>query len=169
MAAESSSTAAVLSDMESYLETMKSSKELAAAINSPIIDSAKKLAILKAVFEGGFQNITNLFINLVVSKGREVELSLIAEAYIHEYKRQLGIKEGLLVSATALSEENRTSLYLQAEQIAGGKVSMVEKIDPTLIGGYILRINDLQLDQSVRTRLGKLKESLLDHSYISKI
>lgn len=169
MAAETNTTEQVLADMESYLKTVKSSRELAAAINSPIIDSGKKLEILKAVFESGFQKITNLFVNLIVAKGREKELTQIAEAYIHEYKRQLGIKEGTLISATALSDDNKAALYQQAEKIAGGKVAITEKIDPSLIGGYILRINDVQLDQSVKTRLGKLKETLLDDSYISKI
>ena len=169
MAKESQSTDLVLADMELYLHALISNRDLAAAMHSPIIAGLKKLDILLAIFENRFQKITNLFIRLVVSKGRETELKEIAESYLHEYKRQLGIKEGKLITASALTEENRTALYAKAEKMAGSKVSITEKIDPTLIGGYILNVNDVQLDESVKTKLTKLREVILDQTYVAKI
>jgi F-type H+-transporting ATPase subunit delta len=53
--------------------------------------------------------------------------------------------------------------------MSGGKVSITEKVDPSLIGGYVLTVNDIQFDESVQTKLTKLREQLLDTSYIPKI
>jgi len=166
---ETKTTDLVLADMQLYLDTIGQSKELEIAIQSPIIPGFRKLGILNDLFGKRFQSITNQFIDLIVSKGRETELRNIAEAFIHEHKLQMGIKEGWLISATALSDANRQSLLKKAEQIAGSKVSIIEKIDPSLIGGYILKIGDLQLDESVKTKLVKLRDEVLDHSYIAKI
>jgi len=80
-----------------------------------------------------------------------------------------GIKEGKLVSAAPLTDSLRTSLIAKAEQMAGGKVSITEKVDPSLIGGYVLTVSDVQFDESVQTKLTKLREQLLDTSYIPKI
>ena len=53
--------------------------------------------------------------------------------------------------------------------MAGGKIEVTVKIDPSLIGGYILTVGDLQFDESVKTKLSKIGSQLLDHSYIPKI
>ncbi|HRH34522.1 MAG TPA: F0F1 ATP synthase subunit delta, partial [Catalimonadaceae bacterium] len=113
--------------------------------------------------------ITSLFFDLILSKGREFELMGIANAFIHEDKIQKGITEGRLVSAGPLTEELRKELVAKAEKMAGGKVFLEEKINPELIGGFLLQVGDLQLDASVSSRLTKFRDQVIDHSYVPKI
>ena len=80
----------------------------------------------------------------------------IAQAFITEFKRMHGIKEASVISAVALSPELKEQVMAKAEKIAGGKVTLSEKVDPSLIGGFILNIKDLQLDESVKTKFSKL-------------
>lgn len=169
LAKENGTVEAVLADIQYYQSVVSDNRELQSVISSPIIPGTKKQAILDAIFTSRFQKTTSLFFKLVVSKGREKELTEIASAFIHEDKRQKGIKEGKLVSASPLTDALRTSLIAQAEKMAGGKVSITEKVDPSLIGGYVLTVNDVQFDESVQTKLTKLREQLLDTSYIPKI
>jgi F-type H+-transporting ATPase subunit delta len=68
-----------------------------------------------------------------------------------------------------LTTELLASLTQKGEKMAGGKIEVTVKIDPSLIGGYILTVGDLQFDESVKTKLSKIGSQLLDHSYIPKI
>jgi len=169
LAIENGTVEAVLADIQYYQSVVSESRELQSVISSPIIAGSKKQAILDAIFNSRFQKMTSLFFKLVVSKGREKELTEIASAFVHEDKRQKGIKEGTLVSAAQLTDSLRSLLIAKAGKMAGGKVSITEKVDPTLIGGYVLTVDDIQFDESVRTKLTKIREQLLDHSYVPKI
>ena len=159
----------LLADMSLFVQTVKDNHNLNSLIKSPIIPGLKKKEILTEIFKGHFQKLTTLFIDLIVQKGREKDLVSIAQAYISEYKKAHGIKEASVISAVALSPELKQQVQAKAEQIAGGKVTLAEKVDPSLIGGFILNIKDLQLDESVKTKFSKLKEQLMDTSYVSKI
>jgi len=80
-----------------------------------------------------------------------------------------GIKDGKLISATALTPELRQELQARAEKLAGSKVILEEKLDPSLLGGFILSVDDLQLDESIKSKLARLHHNLVDTSYIPKI
>ena len=159
----------LLADMSLLVQTVQANYNLHSLIQSPIIPSLKKREILNQIFKSHFQTLTNLFIDLVVAKGREKDLVTIGLAYIAEYKRVHGIMEASVISAVALSPELKLQVLAKAEKIAGGKVTLSEKVDSSLIGGFILNIKDLQLDESVKTKFSKLKEQLIDSSYVSKI
>jgi F-type H+-transporting ATPase subunit delta len=159
----------VLKDMQQYREALKTSRDLKAVMDSPVIASSKKKGIVDAIFRPHFQHITGLFFDLVIRKGREKVLGDIADAYIREDKRMKGIKDGKLISATALTPELRQELQARAEKLAGSKVILEEKLDPSLLGGFILSVDDLQLDESIKSKLARLHHNLVDTSYIPKI
>lgn len=159
----------VLADMQSYRNALKTSRELSLVMQSPVIPSLRKKSIVDALFRKGFQPVTSQFFDLVIRKGREKVLGAIADAYIQEDKKVKGIRDGKLVSASPLGEELRKEIHAKAEKLANGKVLLEEKVDPSLIGGFILTIGDIQLDESVKSKLSKLHHALVDTSYIPKI
>ena len=159
----------VLADMQIYRNALKSSRDLTVVMKSPAIPSSRKKAVVDALFRKEFQPITTQFFDLVIKKGREKDLGAIADAYIREDKKIKGIRDGKLLSATALSEDLRKEIHSRAEKLAGSKVLLEEKIDPSLIGGFVLSIGDLQLDESVKSKLSKLHHTLVDTSYVPKI
>lgn len=169
IAASQGSQDYVLQDMYSYRNALHTSRELLVAMSSPVIPRSRKKAVIDALFMKSFQQVTAGFFQLVLKKGREQELGSIADAYIREDKKIKGIRDGKLITASPLTEELRAELHAKAEKLAGGKVSLEEKTDASLIGGFILRIGDLQLDESVKSKLLKLHNTLVDTSYIPKI
>jgi F-type H+-transporting ATPase subunit delta len=169
LSAEKELVETVLKDIIFFKSTLTENRNLANVLLSPIIHGTKKQAILDAVFSKNLNDLTKTFFRLIVSKGREKELDQIASAFIQEDKKQKGIKDCSLVSASVLTADLRASLLVKAEQMANGKVAVTEKIDPSIIGGYILTVNDLQFDESVKTKLTKLRDQLIDTSYIPKI
>jgi F-type H+-transporting ATPase subunit delta len=169
MALEKGTVDLILADIQYFQRTLLENRSLANAIASPILSGSRKQSILVAVFGSSFQELTSLFFKLIVSKGRERELPSIATAFIQEDKLRKGIKDAKLVSAGHLSEDLRNALALKARMMAGGDIILEEKIDPSLIGGFVLSVQGLQLDESVKTKLTKLREQLVDTSYIPKI
>lgn len=159
----------VLSDFTTFLQTCKSSRELRSLIHSPIILGSKKLEVLSRIFFPNFQEVSSKFITLVINKGRESDLMDIAEAYIKEDKRFKGIVDAQIVSAAPLTDELKSLLLKRAEEMAGSRVDLTEKIDSSLIGGFVLKVNDLQYDASVKSKMERIGSQLLDHSYIPKI
>lgn len=169
IAASQGSQESVLEDMQTYRNALRNSRELLVVMNSPVIPSSRKKSVVDALFIKNFQPVTAGFFQLVLKKGREKDLGSIADAYIREDKKIKGIRDGKLISASPLSAELRSELHAKAERIAGGKVLLEEKIDASLIGGFILSIGDLQLDESLKSKLSKLHNTLVDTSYIPKI
>lgn len=169
LAKENANVENVLADLVLFADTLKENPALATMVKSPVIPVSKKKSVLDLIFKPRFQKLTGLFFDLVLTKGREKILGEIASAFMHEDKFQKGITEGKLVSATPLTEELRTELVARAEKIAGGKVSLSEHVNPDLIGGFLLQVGDLQLDASVSSKLTKIREQVIDHSYVPKI
>ena len=169
LAKEKGSIVEVLEDIKTFQKTIAANLNLATVFNSPIINSSKKQAILNQLFAPHFQPITSSFFKLVLEKGRDFELNGIAKAFIAEDKKQKGINDCLIVSAAPLTPELLTILTEKAEKIAGGKIEVTVKIDPSLIGGYIIKVSDLEFDESVKTKLLKIRSELIDHSYVPKI
>jgi len=169
LAKEKGSIAEVLEDIKTYQKTIAANQNLATVINSPIINSSKKQAILNQLFAPHFQPITSSFFKLILEKGRDFELGGIAKAFIEEDKKQKGIKDCLIISAAPLTPELLALLTTKGEKMAGGNIEVTIKIDPSLIGGYIIKVSDLQFDESVKTKLSKIGSELIDHSYVPKI
>jgi F-type H+-transporting ATPase subunit delta len=169
LAAERGNTERILQDIVLYRDTLTREDQLSAVMRSPIISGSRKQAIMEGLFGSRFDSLTSAFFRLVIAKGRESVLHLMAEAYIHEDKKSKGIQEGILLTAAPLTPELRQKLQQKAEKMAGGNVILKEKTDPSLIGGFVLKVGDLQYDASSRTQFEKLRHELLDTSYIPKI
>ncbi len=169
LAKENGNVAAVLEDIKSYQKTIAENQNLATVINSPIINTTKKQAIISQLFASRFQPITSMFFKLILEKGRDFELNGIAKSFVEEDKKQKGIKDCLISTAAPLTPELLATLTERGEKMAGSKIEVTVKIEPSLIGGYVLTVGDLQFDESVKTKLSKIGSQLIDHSYVPKI
>ncbi|SFC17075.1 F-type H+-transporting ATPase subunit delta [Flexibacter flexilis DSM 6793] len=153
-------------DMQLFTKTVQQNRDLAMAISSPIIQNAKKQAILKAVFFGKVHKLTLAIFEVLSRKNRESFLPLIAKQFESQYAESQGIKIAQIVTPFALTPELRTNFEkLVSQKTGSSKVQLTEKVDTSLIGGYVLNIGDLQIDESVKSKLAGLKVQMLDKSY----
>jgi F-type H+-transporting ATPase subunit delta len=160
LATERGELETVKADVESFLNTLKAAPELKSVLASPVIPSTKKLAILKQLYANRLSPILVRFFENVSIRNREALLASVMESFLDVYLSQKGIAKGVVTSATPLSAKAVDSLQTAAEQISGKKVQLAQTIDPALLGGYILRVGDKELDQSVATRLERVRRSL---------
>jgi F-type H+-transporting ATPase subunit delta len=121
------------------------------------------------VFEGKLSALTMGFITLLTRKGREGYLPEIVESFVNQLRRHQGITVAEVVSAVALDAASRTKMLESAKKLAGGEVELVEKVDPTLIGGFVLKVGDRQIDSAIANRIKALKREFAENPYIAEI
>ncbi len=169
LAREMGTLPAVAADMQLVADTLAASRELRVMLTSPVLKSDKKLAIITALFTGKMSEMSLKFFILLAQKGRDEELAGVADAFLAQYRTEQGIQQAHLTTATTLTPAQRAEFKRLAEEQTGKQIELLEKVDSTLIGGFILRIGDRQIDDSVASSLQRLRTSFSDQSYVSKM
>lgn len=144
----------------------KNNKDLVFMLNNPLIYNSKKLRILEKVFYAKISNLTFSFFDLVIRKKRSYILSNILEVFINEYKKIKLIKDVNIITTFNLSDEFKNKFKKIVKNIIFCKeVNLIENIDKSLIGGYILNFDDKKLDESIKNKLNLLKLSFLSSTF----
>lgn len=145
-------------DMELFLGTLKANPELKAVLANPIVSHIKKVKILDEIFAGKVNNASLAFFKLMVNKSRGEVLYATAGEFVNLYDIKKHIVHASVVSATELSEENKQKIIADIQEASGGTVKLEAKVDPSLIGGFVLTVGDRQIDTSIASDLHKLKK-----------
>lgn len=130
-------------------------------LHSPIIPPSKKSSILHKMFDGNVEKITLSLIDLVVKNGRESYLPAIARVFNSETMKYNGITESVLTTAVKTDVRVRKQISDLISKAFSTKVELEEVVNPEIIGGFILRIDDKYIDASIRNKLRKIKKELL--------
>ena len=154
---ENSLADVVFSDMQSVVATLNASHELYLALKSPIIKMEDKQEILKQVFSK-VSGETQSLIRVLSENKRTALLGEVAQGYINLYNDAKGVKTAKVITACALSEVLEGQIRQKIEALTGSKeVTLDLEIDPEIIGGFVLRIGDLQYNASVANQLSQIK------------
>lgn len=146
----------VRKDVEQFVSVLKSNLELQAVLKNPIINHDKKINILTALFGDKFEATLISFFKIMINKGRAEILYGTAQEFINAYNIYKGIVIAKVTSAAALSEENQRILQQLIKESTGNEVIIERKVNPELIGGFVVTIGDKQIDASLAGRLNKL-------------
>ncbi len=160
LAEEKKALDAVKADMEGFVNVCRESKSFALMLNSPIIPHLKKAEILNAAFKGKMNALTLQSFDLITRKSREGVLKEVAEEFLRLYNIKKGLQEVSVTSSIKLSSDQVKEIEKIAKKITGKKPIIKEKIDSEIIGGYVLKVGDKQVDQSVSGQLKNIKLTL---------
>ncbi|QNL50029.1 ATP synthase F1 subunit delta [Olivibacter sp. SDN3] len=149
----------VKTDMEYFISVLKQNSELQAVLKNPIVQQDKKNTILSLLFQEKFHPSVLAFFKIMVNKGRAEILYGTSKEFIRAYNEYKGIVHAKVVSATALSDENKTVLTALIKTSTGHEVILENQVDPTLIGGFVVTVGDKQVDASLSGRLNKLERA----------
>ena len=168
-ALEANQTDLVYAEMNEVVKIIKGSDDLRVFLNSPILDAKTKEAILSQIF-AGFSKTSQTFISLVVRQGRENILSKIAEQYITIYDIMNNVVTAEITSAVELDQPTIDKIVAKAKEglDTNAQVKVINKIDASLIGGFVLKVGNTQIDSSIKTKLASLKKEFLNNDYIPK-
>ncbi|MGK2849556.1 MAG: F0F1 ATP synthase subunit delta [Candidatus Limnocylindrales bacterium] len=124
----------------------------------PIDQRSKAVAgLLKGIASAPVQNL----IQLLLRRGRIEELSRVDAEFRRLDDRRQGITHATATSAAALSPDEVQALTQRLEQSTGGRIALDMKVDPSLLGGLVVRVGDRLIDGSVRGRLERLRNQLI--------
>jgi F-type H+-transporting ATPase subunit delta len=170
IAVEQNSVETVLNDLKSLDDVCHKSRDFAVLLRSPVAKADKKLAVVKAIFDGHISNLTMSFITLMTHKGREEYLQEIVQAFIQQYNELKNIKVVKLTTAHPVNDTVKNAILGKvAKALEGNTIDLKVEVKPELIGGFVLEVEDKLFDASVRRDLNDIRSSLLDNSYISKM
>jgi len=169
LAVETKQLEEVRKDMQLVKNVCDNNREFMTLLQSPVVKTDKKVAIFKSVFEGKVSKTTIAFLNLMASKRREAFLQEIASDFDEQYKQFKNITTVEVKSAIALDDKARKQILDLVKTSATGEIDLVEKVDPSLIGGFVLTINDKQVDQSVKRKLNDLKKGFADNTFVPNL
>lgn len=156
----------VHADMKHLLSAAAESRDLTMMLRSPIIKPDDKIAVLTKVFENKMSNLSMQFMALLAKKKREELLLEIADKFLALYKEHKGIKTAYLTTARELNPEVRERVVSQLKTQTGAEVELIEKVQDDLIGGFVLRVDDKQIDASMRGALKKIAREFDENLYI---
>ena len=159
---------AVNEDMKMFVKTCEENRDLALMLTNPIIQSDKKLNVLQSLFGSRVNKMTMTFFEIVIRKGREKYLVQIAKEFINQYKALKKILTAEVISAVGLDDKLRKQIYDLLRNDSNSEIELVEKVDKTLIGGFVLRIGDTQYDASIASNIRKLKQAFSSNAYVQK-
>jgi F-type H+-transporting ATPase subunit delta len=130
-------------------------------LSSPIIPPSKKAAIFQKILKGNVEDMTLSLIELLVKNGRENFLPAIARSFIRETQIHRGITEAVLTTAVPVDATVKKQISDLVANTFSTKVDLKEVIEPEIIGGFILKVDDNYIDASIRNKLRKVKKELL--------
>jgi F-type H+-transporting ATPase subunit delta len=153
----------VRDDLHSFAGAVADVPELRAVLQNPEIDSRVKRDALTSVLAEADELVRN-FILLLVEKGRTEQL----DAMVTEFDALVAVEEGILdvelTTAVELSDDEATEILGQIEQVSGRRLRASRKVEPALIGGFVLQAGPFRADASVRGRLERLRRELAGRS-----
>ena len=128
---------------------------------------------MQAMFAQNVPALVQLFLDKLVTSRRERLLGEIAEAYEVLHLKHEGILLAEVKSATALSDAQKTEVMAIVKNASFAKgckeVRLVEKVDPQLIGGLVVRVGDREVDASISRRLADLRQQFSTNLYTPKL
>ncbi len=152
----------VYQDMVFFKKVADENRGLMLALKSPVVRHDKKLAILEGVFKDRVSPVSYTIFKIITQKNREAIMNSIADEFVKLYDDYKGIVKAYITSSMPLTAELRKQFITIVADATGKTVELEEKVDDKLIGGYILRVGDRQLDYSIKKQLNDLKLTLLN-------
>jgi len=152
---------AVGRDLQLINGLMKNDRQFVTVLELPSVNAEEKKALLKSVLKGKVNELTLRVLDLLADK-RRLE---ILEPLEHQYREMLNKKNNLvsasLVSSEKLSDEAIANIKARLTEHLGKRLELEVKVDPTLIGGVVLRLGDQVIDGSLKGQLKEIEKALM--------
>jgi F-type H+-transporting ATPase subunit delta len=155
-------------DMQLISGVCKSNHDFVSFLKSPIINTDKKQAVLREIFNGKLSKITDTYVHLITEKKREMYLGEIAHEFVNQYNKKKQILTAVVTTANGIDDSIRKQVMELVRGVSSSEVVLEEKIDKDLIGGFIIRVGDKQVDASIARRLTNLKQSFKENPFVKE-
>jgi F-type H+-transporting ATPase subunit delta len=147
--------------MDALGRLIDASPELRALLASPLVDVQQaRGAVLAVLEEQGFGKIVRDFVGTVANNRRLAALRSFVAGFAALVAQRRGVVVAEVATAHALSDVQRNQLRARLTEIGYGNVNLQERVDPSLLGGLVLRVGARLYDSSLRSRLQRLQYAM---------
>ncbi|HEX5610923.1 MAG TPA: ATP synthase F1 subunit delta [Solirubrobacterales bacterium] len=147
------------SQLSEFVDAVDGSQELQVFLFSPYLSSADKREGLSRAISGAEPELTN-FLELLVEKHRMPEIFRIRREFDELWKKENRRLDVTVVSAVELDEAVVKKIGEEVERQTGEAVELSSRVDDGILGGIVLRVGNMVLDASIRSRLEKLRKTV---------
>lgn len=155
-------TVAALEDLKAVQTLLAAGGTAARILASPQVPMPDKRKLLGGALEGRSVPSVVAFTDLLLRKKRLTLLPDITREFEALVERAQGIRRAHVVSAVALNAAERARLHTTLETYTKSKVKLTDEVDPTVLGGALVRIGDRVVDRTVRTLLDTIGHQLYE-------
>jgi F-type H+-transporting ATPase subunit delta len=161
LASDSGKVSTVGKDLSRFDAMVAGSADLYRMVSSPAYSSDDQIAGVSAILNAAkISGIASNFIKLVAAKRRLFAVRQMVAAYHAIADQKAGVAKAEVTVAEKLSDKNRKAVTDALKGVIGKNVSIVEKVDPSIIGGIVVKVGSRMIDSSVRTKLNSLKVAM---------
>ncbi|ESY18136.1 MULTISPECIES: F0F1 ATP synthase subunit delta [unclassified Mesorhizobium] len=161
LALQSNSVAKVEADLNSFAKMLDDSADLTRLINSPVFSSEDQAkAIASIADKAGITGLTGNFLRVVARNRRLFAVPGMIKAFRRISAEQRGETSAEVTSAHELTAAQQTELKVALKGVAGKDVAITVTVDPSLLGGLVVKMGSRQIDTSLKTKLNSLKLAL---------
>lgn len=157
LATEKNLVEEVKNDLAGFDSICKSSPDFVRMLKSPILTNHKKGEILNAIYKDKVSDLTMSVFEIMSRKNREAVLPEVAREFVNLYNDQMGIQKATVTTTFKIDDKLRKSFEKVVSELSGKKPSLAENIDESILGGYVLRMDDKQIDDSISGHLSELR------------
>lgn len=153
----------ITQDVQLIDSVIKNSRELQLFLKSPIIREDKKKEVIQEIFtDSRVDPIMLKFILLLIEKKREALLQDILSMYQELYNEKMGVVTAEVITAVEIDVNDKKKVEKKIlEMTHAEKVRAIYKIDPSIVGGIVIKIGDTVYDASIRRKIQLLREQLI--------
>jgi len=155
----------IFDDMRIVEQVCADNRKLVVLLKNPIVRYDYKLRVLNRIFERHLDTLTIKFFNLICRKNRAGILPDVTKTFVSLYLDYKGIVKAELAAAIELSSSIKKEFERIVAKATGKEVELDTIVDESLIGGYILKIGDNQIDDSLKSKLKSLRRELKGRRY----
>ena len=142
--------------------TMAQVPDLMRALNNPVVEVSSKVELLSQATGGQMHEAFMHFIRMVFSQHREEHLPFILHSFVAHYRKQKRIYVGKLTTAIPMDSHIEELLRRKISDITqGGTIEFDIQVDSDIQGGFILQLDDLRMDASVKGQLRHIQSHLM--------
>lgn len=156
LATDQKAAESVNKDMKLIVNTIAESNDLHDMLQNPVVRSSVKKAVLNQVFKNT-NALTENLLNTLIANKRIALLGDVASKYIQLYDTLKGTQIAKVTTAVPLTEALKTKVLAKVKELTKKDVEVVNVIDENILGGFILRVGDVQYNASIANKLNNLK------------
>ena len=166
IAIDSGETETVKNDLDMISAVIAENNELRTIIANPFVSNERKNAIFNSIFQNHISDITKGFLTVLLEKKRGDQIQYIAEQYSELHNAHNNVVIVKVTTAVKMDDETVERIALKMSDKTNRKIKAVNVIDESIIGGFIINMDDYQYDASIKKSIHKLYMSFDQNLFI---